>query len=128
MKKAKLIETIPFMIIVITFLITLFHFKDDFSLLHPKHIYSGIGILITISFYFFRFNWGVLVTSILILLALFNQISFYYEIKSSSYFLKYSGSTLLCSPSIQWKSFVLLVLHYALNFKVVNYYLNRLWN
>jgi len=73
----------------------------------------AIGLfLAALILYFIKFKYGIIFTGLFFILATFNAIVIFPVIISSSYFVKI-GDTEISTPSIQWKSFLLLILFFV---------------
>ena len=80
-----------------------------------KHQIALILVLINLGIYFFKFDYGIVFTGILLLLATFNFIALFPDIVSSSYFIRIADKE-IATPTIQGKSLLLMIVFLVLNF------------
>lgn len=75
--------------------------------LSSKHIIGLALFIVNAVAYLFKLKYGVYLTCIYLVLASFNIVAFFPEISSSSYYIRFR-ETEISTPSIQWKSVLLL--------------------
>lgn len=108
MDKKKLIQCIPILTLTGTLSYTWYIIMTTDYFATLKH-QIAIGLfLLTLILYFIRFKYGIIFTGIILILSTFNAIAIFPVIISSSYFIRI-GDTEISTPSIQWKSFLLLI-------------------
>jgi uncharacterized membrane protein len=112
MDKKKIIQCLPILtlagILVYTWYIIMT--TDYFATL--KHQVAMGLFLAALILYFIKFKYGIIFTGVFFILGTFNGIAIFPTTISSSYFVKI-GDTEISTPTIQWKSFLLLVLFFV---------------
>lgn len=119
MDKKKVIQCIPILTLtgILAYTWYIIMTTDYFATL--KHQVAMGLFLVTLILYFVRFKYGIIFTGIFFILATFNAIAIFPVIISSSYFIKI-GNIEISTPSIQWKSFLLLTLFFVCTGKYLN--------
>jgi hypothetical protein len=114
MKISKFIHIIPYLIICIILVYTWYTIiTSDYYATTKHQIALGIAI-INLFIYLLRFKFGVIVSGLLLFFAAFNFIALFPNIVTSSYFIRILGKE-IATPSINWKSLVLMILYFVLN-------------
>lgn len=112
MENKRLIQAIPTLILsgilINTWIIILR--TDYFATI--KHQIGLALFLLIVALSFYKFKYGIILTGFFLSLATFNAIAIFPDIISSSYFIKI-GNTEISTPSIEWKSFLLLILFFV---------------
>ncbi|NNV57311.1 hypothetical protein [Limnovirga soli] len=112
MENKRLIQAIPTLILsgilINTWIIIL---RTDYFATIKHQIGLSLFLLI-VALYFYKFKYGIILTGFFLSLATFNAIAIFPDIISSSYFIKI-GNTEISTPSIEWKSFLLLFLFFV---------------
>lgn len=116
--KHKLINAIPFLIIVLIMLYTWFEIITTEYLATWQHYLTMILLIINGVLYFVRFRAAVLFTGIVLLLASFNLLTFYTITKTTSIGFNTGGST-IATPGIQWWSLLILIVYVFINFNLL---------
>ena len=114
--KGKLIaRVIPFLILGIILVRTWYIIMTTEYYATSRHIIALIFFLGNLILYFFRFQYAILLTGIILILATFNLLVFFPDIAATSYFIKF-GSREIGTPGIQWKILLLLIVYLIVNF------------
>lgn len=119
MSKNKTIQIIPVLTLAGVLIYTWFIIMTTDYFATIKHQIGLGAFLVVVAFYFFKFKYGIILTGIFLILASFNAIAIFPVIISSSYFIKI-GDVEITTPSIQWKSVLLLVLFFICTGKYLN--------
>ncbi|MCC6286427.1 MAG: hypothetical protein IT249_00945 [Chitinophagaceae bacterium] len=114
MKRKKIKLILPYLLTVIVLIYTwsIIVTTDYYATL--KHQIALILALINLGAYFFKFDYGVMFTGILLLLATFNLIALFPDIVSSSYFIRIAGKQ-ISTPTIQGRSLLLMIIFLVIN-------------
>ena len=115
MNRQKLLYIVPFIILLI---FVSFTWGKILSTEHYPTLRHSIGlglVIINLLFYFFRFDFAIFFSGLLILLGVFNLLVFFPNIETTSYFIKIGGKE-LATPNIQWKMLLLFLLYCILIF------------
>ena len=115
-KKRKLQLILSYLLIVIVLIYTWFLIITTDYYATQKHQIALILVLINLGVYFFKFDYGIVFTGILLLLATFNFIALFPDIVSSSYFIRIAGKE-IATPTIQGKSLLLLIIYLVLDLR-----------
>ena len=115
MERKKIKFILPYLLTVIVLIYTwsVIVTTDYYATL--KHQIALILVLINLGIYFLKFDYGIVFTGILLLLATFNFIALFPDIVSSSYFIRIAGKE-IAAPTIQGKSLLLMIIFLVLNF------------
>jgi hypothetical protein len=114
MAPKKFIHAIPFLVTCIILVYTWYVIISlNYSATLKQQIGLGIGIL-NLSIYIVRFKYGIIGTGLLLLLATFDFIVVFPVVTSYGWFIRF-GETEIKTPSIEWRSLLLLILYFILN-------------
>lgn len=110
----KKVRFIPFLIVCLILSYTWFIILNTEYQATLKHQIALSIAVVNLIVYIFHFNYGLILTGLLLLLATFNAIGMFPDIVYTSFFMKIAGKEIE-SPAIQGKSFLLLILYFALS-------------
>ncbi|HVV02906.1 MAG TPA: hypothetical protein VHC96_01735 [Puia sp.] len=113
MKHKQLIRMTPYFIWVLLMLYTWGEILFTEYFFASRHIMALVLFLLNLVLYFVRFNIGVIVTGIAILLGTFNLLALFPDISSFSFYIKLRAS--ISFPPIDWRSLLLLILYLMIN-------------
>ena|GEM_PF-4641765 len=90
-----------------------------------KHILALVLAAINIGVYFADYKKGVMLMGIFLLVVSCSLVAIEVELVTHSFFLKI-GPIRIDSPSINYPSLFLLLLHFGLNYKIFRYYFKKI--
>ena len=125
MTKKNVLRVLPLAVLTVILIYTwiLFSISVDY---YPtlRHILGLIAVSLNLVLYFFRFGKAVVLTGLILLAATFNLLAFFPDIDYASFFINI-GELQIWTPSIQYKSLLLLIFYCLINFKfLLNLYLD----
>lgn len=109
----KIVRLIPYLIVCLILIYTWYVIVNTEYQATLKHYMAWVIAMLNFVAYFIRFNYGLIGTAILLLLATFNTLGLFPEIVYTTYFIRIAGKEIE-SPPIQGKSFLLLILYLIL--------------
>lgn len=119
--KFRLIRIIPFVIVYIIMTFTWVNILTTAYFATFRHQIALVLVCLNLILFFFNYKYAILFTGLILLLATFNLLAFFPSIESSAYFIRF-GSKEIYAPSIQPRSFLLLILYLAINIKYLYTY------
>ena len=117
----KIISLIPFLIICGIVIHTWVEFITTDYIATWRHYLALIAVAINAALYFVRYKQALLLTGLILILATFNLLSFFYDIKTWVF-----GIGPLRTLPMELKSLLLLVIYCLVNFNfLINWYLDK---
>lgn len=122
--KNKIISVIPFFIVSLITLYTWFEIISTDYTATIKNYITLILIIMNGGGYFVRYKFSILLTGLILILAIFNLLSFYTVTQTSSVGINL-GNIQIRTPEIQLWSLLILLLYSIINFNlVIDWYAN----
>jgi hypothetical protein len=121
-KDSNWLRLTPFLVVSVILISTWVTFSLGYYNAVAKH-YIALAILaVNLFVYVFKFKWGVVLTGIMLFLAAFNVISFFYYVSSGWFNI---GSFQF--PPVNGYSFLILIYYLIINFNFLkeNIFTNR---
>jgi len=115
MNKTRILQLLPFVLIGLILCYTWYVIATTEHFATIKHQVALGLFLITLAVYFIKFSYGVVLTGLILILAIFNVIALFPNLVTSSYFITIKGKE-ITTPAIQWKSLLIFILFLALDF------------
>jgi len=114
----NLVRLVPFFILLGVLLNTIIYKCSNNYLVQDKYWVSGILIVCNAILYFYRFKIGVWVTSILIILSIFNVLNFFDQVYKSDVYIQNPIFGKISTPVVDERLLLVFLLTIILNFKI----------
>jgi hypothetical protein len=118
--KNKLFTITPFVISIVVLLNTVFIIFIGNSTIMLSHYLAIVLIIINLYLYIKKYDWGIILTGIILILGTFNVIAFLTEEGTSFFFFIRVGENKIkiSTPDMQIKILLILIFYFCINGKV----------
>jgi hypothetical protein len=104
----------PFLILAVILGRTWYIIATTDYLAMMRHVFAIVFFAGNLLLYFIRWKYAILLTGVILVLATFNLLAFFPDVMFTAYFVKI-GSVKIATPSIDWKSLLLLIFYCIVN-------------
>jgi len=115
-KIIKLIQTAPFLILMIVLINTMiFKYVNNYAI-ENKYLISAILLIFNAILYFYNFKFGILITSGLLLFGIFNILNFFISLETEKYSLRFIFK--ISTPAYDPRLLLIFIFSLIVNFRV----------